>query len=337
MAETLDLLGTVYNLGGDSITAVLMYGRAIEFLRAVGNRSVLCSCLTMRASCAGPWGGDTTCTVNWSLAACERDLVEALQLAREIEWAAGEAFAEIYLRRGPCLLWTGGERAGACAAGTAPGDGDQSPAVDCWRARCAGTHLSVSACSRAGACLMRRLGSEVARALGSAFWIADLIAVQMQAYAALGQPKLAEAALQEVRSGAENPRLVSERSLLLAWAELALVQHQPDLALQRCEQLLSTAPQRAGETAERVIPRLWKCQGEALSALGRDRGGDPGLGGGQAWSEAAAVSAPALADRALAGASLPEAEAPGGGAAGVRRRASGDCSAFGEHRGPGAP
>src|SRR5260221_7940323 len=29
------------------------------------------------------------------------------------------------------------------------------------------------------------------------------------------------------------------------------------------------APQRAGETAERVIPRLWKCQGEALAALGR--------------------------------------------------------------------
>ena len=53
------------------------------------------SCLTMRASCAAPWCGDTTCTVNWSLAECERDLAEALQLAREIEWAAGEAFTEI--------------------------------------------------------------------------------------------------------------------------------------------------------------------------------------------------------------------------------------------------
>ena len=82
-----------------TVNAVLMYGRAIELLRAVGNRSVLCSCLTMRASCACPWSGDTTCTVNWSLAECERDLAEALQLAREIEWAAGEAFAEIYLWR----------------------------------------------------------------------------------------------------------------------------------------------------------------------------------------------------------------------------------------------
>jgi len=112
-------------------------------------------------------------------------------------------------------------------------------------------------------------GLKVARALGSAFWITLLIDVQMQSYAALGQPKLAEAALQEVRSGAQYPRLMAERSLLLAWAELALVQHQPDLALQRCEQLLSTAPQRAGETEAHVIPRLWKCQGEALATLDR--------------------------------------------------------------------
>ncbi len=37
----------------------------------------------------------------------------------------------------------------------------------------------------------------------------------MQAYTALGQPKLAEAALQEVRSGAENPR--QHRSATSSW------------------------------------------------------------------------------------------------------------------------
>lgn len=110
---------------------------------------------------------------------------------------------------------------------------------------------------------------EAAQGLGSASWVAFHIAKQVQAYTALGQLKLAESALQEVRSGAENPRLVAERQLLLVWAELALAQQQPELALQRCEHLLSTAPQRAGETAERVIPRIWKCQGEALVALGR--------------------------------------------------------------------
>src|SRR5260221_6491867 len=64
-------------------------------------------------------------------------------------------------------------------------------------------------------------------------------------------------------------------------------------------------------------------------------GGDPGVGGGQARREAAAVSAPALADRALARASLSAAEVPGGGATGVRLRASRDRPALREHRGPG--
>ncbi|HYU73085.1 MAG TPA: LuxR C-terminal-related transcriptional regulator, partial [Ktedonobacteraceae bacterium] len=107
------------------------------------------------------------------------------------------------------------------------------------------------------------------QAFHCADWIAEFVAIQIQAYALQGQPKLAEAALQEMLTWGRNPSQETERYLLLVQAELALVQHQPELALQWCEQLLSTAPQRAGETEEHVIPRLWKCQGEALAALGR--------------------------------------------------------------------
>ena len=268
MAETLDLLGTVYNLGGNSITAVLMQGRAIELLRVVGNRSVLCSCLTMRATCAAPWGGDTNCTVNGSLAAGERDLVEALQLAREIEWVAGEAFAEIIFGRVCVPL-------GQMGRGLAHAQQGLRLAMEINHQQwLAGAHdtlarIYLSLLAPEQALSHAELGLEAARELGSAFWIAEIVSVQIEAYAALGQPKLAEAALQEIRSWAKNPRLASERSLLLTWAELALVQQQPDLALWRCEQLLSTAPQRAGETDTQVIPRLWKCQGEALAALDR--------------------------------------------------------------------
>src|SRR6266487_386748 len=235
---------------------------------AVGNRSVLCSCLVMRAACAAPWGGDTTYTINGSLTECERDLVEALQLARELEWAAGEVFAEIFY---------GGTLAsfGQLGSGLAHGQRGLRLATEInhqqWVAcaRDALGRISLLLLAPEQALAHAEVGFEAARALGPAIWITYLIAIQVQAYAALGKPKLAEAALQEVRSGAENPHQASERHLLLAWAELALVQQQPDLALQRCEQLLQTAPQRAGETAERVIPRLWKCQGEALSGLGR--------------------------------------------------------------------
>jgi tetratricopeptide (TPR) repeat protein len=267
MAETFDLLGIVYHLEGDSVNAVHMYGRAIELLRAAGNRSVLSSCLTMRSAVACPWGGDTCCTVNENLAVCERDLVEALELARELEWAAGVASAEIFF---------GGMLAsfGQLGAGLARAQQGLYLAVEMNHQQwIAGAHYSLaniylSLLAPEQALAHWEIGLKAAQVLGSAIWIANLTAIQIQACTALNQPKLAEAALQAVRSGAENPRLVAERHLLLAWAELALAQQQPDLALERCERLLETAPQRAGETAERVIPRLWRCQGEALAALG---------------------------------------------------------------------
>ncbi len=210
MAETLDLLGTASLHLADEITAVHMYGRAIELLRAAGNRSVLSSCLTMCASSASPRCGDTTCTANWSLAECERDLAEALHLAREIEWAAGEAFTDLIF--GVTLAYFG--RLGDALA-----------------------HAQ------------RRL--RLATEIDHQQWVAG-------AYDALARTSLFLLAPEQARS------------LLLAWAELAPVQRQPELALRRCEQLLTTALQRAGETDAHVIPRLWKCQGEALSALGRD-------------------------------------------------------------------
>ncbi len=269
MAETLDLLGTASLHLADEITAVHMYGRAIELLRAAGNRSVLSSCLTMCASSASPRCGDTTCTANWSLAECERDLAEALHLAREIEWAAGEAFTDLIF--GVTLAYFG--RLGDALAHAqrrlrlATEIDHQQWVAGAYDAL-ARTSLFLLAPEQALSYV--EAGLKVARALGSAFWITNLVGIQMQAYVALGQPKLAEEALQEVRSEAEHPRLLAERSLLLAWAELAPVQRQPELALRRCEQLLTTALQRAGETDAHVIPRLWKCQGEALSALGRD-------------------------------------------------------------------
>jgi DNA-binding CsgD family transcriptional regulator/tetratricopeptide (TPR) repeat protein len=268
MAETFDLLGTVYNMAGDPINAALVYDRAIEYLRAVGNRSKLCSCLVMRAAVACPWSGYTSCTVNESFAACERGLREALQLARELEWAAGEAFVDIYFGG----IGASFGRLGAGLAHVQNGlrlatEINHQQWVACAHDALGRIYLSLLAPEQALAHV--QVGLEVARTLGSASWIAYLIATQMQAYAALSQPQLAKAALQEVLPWASHPRQESERSLLLVWAELDLVQQQPDLALERCEQLLATAPQRAGETAERVIPRLWKCQGEALSALGR--------------------------------------------------------------------
>jgi len=269
MIETLDRLGTVSIHGGDPVTALHIYSRAIDFLRAQGNRSVLCSCLVMRAVLGTPFGGETDGTVNGSLEACERDLVEALQLARELEWTAGEAFAEIFF--GGILVSFG--RLGTGLVHAQQGlrlatEIDHQQLLVTAHDTLGRIYLAMLSPEQALA--HAEVGLEAARALGPVIWITYLITVQVRAYAALGRPKLAEVALQEVRAGAENPHQAAERQLLLACAELALVQHQPELALERCEQLLSIPPRRVAEPGERVIPRLWKCQGEALWALGRD-------------------------------------------------------------------
>ncbi len=269
MAETLDLLGTVYSLGGDPLNAVLMYGRAIEVLRVVDNRSVLCSCLAMRATFACPWSGYMSCTLNWSFAECERDVAEALQLAREMQWAAGEAFAEIIFG-GICASF------GQLGAALVHGQQGLRLATEInhqqWQTAAHATlaRISLSLLAPQQALAHAEIGLKVVRELGSAFFLTEFLSVQIEAYAALNQLRLAEAALQEMQSWARSPSQETERSpLLFARAELALAQQQPELALQQCELMLQMAPQRAGETAERVIPRLWKCQGEALSALGQ--------------------------------------------------------------------
>jgi len=195
--------------------------------------------------------------------------VEALQLARELEWTAGEAFAEIFF--GGILVSFGRLGTGLVHAQQglrlATEIDHQQLLVT---AHDALGRIYLAMLSPEQALAHAEVGLEAARALGQVSWITYLITVQVRAYAALGRPKLAEVALQEVRAGAENPHQEAERQLLLAWAELALVQHQPELALERCEQLLSIPPRRVAEPGERVIPRLWRCQGEALWALGRD-------------------------------------------------------------------
>jgi len=199
---------------------------------------------------------------------CERDLAEALRMAQELDWAAGVASSEIFL---------GGALAsfGQFGPGLAHTQQGLHLAIEMnhqeW---VAGAHyalanLNSSLLAPEQALAHSEIGLQAARALGSTLWVCNLKADLMKAYIAQGQLRLAEEALQEVRSAAENPRQVAERLLLMVWAELALAQQRPELALQRCEQLLATAPQQASESTELVIPRLWKCQGEALAALGR--------------------------------------------------------------------
>jgi tetratricopeptide (TPR) repeat protein len=268
MAETLDLLGSAYGNAGDFVKGVLLSGRAIKLLRVLGDRKTLINSLAIRADNASP--RDEGFTVGWSLADCERESAEALRLAREIEWADGEAFVELI--SGFMLASFGQLSAGFAKEQHAlqiANRIDHQQWITGAHAHMAYIYLLMLAPEHALLQVESESGLALAQQLGSAWWMNWFASHKALAYLLLGQLSQAKAALQAVLPPTQPPRFWVERRLSRVWAELALAQQQPALALQRCEQLLQTAPLVPGVTDGQPIPLLLKCKGEALIALGR--------------------------------------------------------------------
>jgi predicted ATPase/DNA-binding NarL/FixJ family response regulator len=98
IAATLDLLAMTSNMCGDAAGTVTYYQRAIPILRQLNDRQTLASSLTML-----------------SLYTLDEALVrEAIELSREIDWRAGEAYALEYL--GSLLAYRGDYGPGLAAA-----------------------------------------------------------------------------------------------------------------------------------------------------------------------------------------------------------------------------
>jgi DNA-binding CsgD family transcriptional regulator/tetratricopeptide (TPR) repeat protein len=98
IAATLDLLAMTSNQSGDAAGTVAYYERAIPILRELNDRQTLASSLTMLS--------------NYTLE--ERLAREAVELTREIDWRAGEAYALEYL--GSLLAYRGDYGPGLAAA-----------------------------------------------------------------------------------------------------------------------------------------------------------------------------------------------------------------------------
>jgi tetratricopeptide (TPR) repeat protein len=99
LAETYDLLGMASFRSSDLPGAAEHYHRAIAIFRQIGERSGLISSLSMLTGCAWNYSTNTAVPAALSLLECTSAGKEALQLARDISWRAGEAYALI------CLSW----------------------------------------------------------------------------------------------------------------------------------------------------------------------------------------------------------------------------------------
>ncbi len=265
MAETIDLLGMANGIYGDMVNAVEQYERAIALFRSLSDHQGLISSLTTRAAYACPGWVETTYSVCEQPEYCSRDIMEALNLARQVESLIAQAY----------VGWNGG---GSLASFGELGRGftlvQEALRIATeiqhsqWLAATYFTlgrvyHLLLEANLAVQAL---ETGLRLASDTGSAWWIGNITAYLARAYLLQGALPRAEAALKAVMPREQPPANAPERRMSWAWGELALASDEPEIALGIADRLLASAP---GAARAQPIPWLLKLKGEALGALSR--------------------------------------------------------------------
>jgi DNA-binding CsgD family transcriptional regulator len=266
LAATHDLLGVTHIMGDDIVAGIRHYQQAIALFRELGDLQGLSSSLAMLSmrGASYPW----TATA-WPIVAqadCVRDGEEALQIARRIDWRAGEAGAQIYLSfghgpRGQYQLAL--ERAQA-ASEIAQEIAHAGWMVGAWVAQGA-IALDLLALDPARGYLEQALA--LARQIGSFF---TQIAAGLLASAYVAQRDFAGAE-DLLNTALDSDLAMQTRGQRLVWcarAELALAVSDPVLALQIVDRLIGSAA-NAALYGDGCVPRLWRLRGEALAAQGR--------------------------------------------------------------------
>lgn len=265
IAETYALLGMAQAWTGDIVQGAQQQQHAIALFRELGDKKSLISTLPTTSLETSPAANETVFVVVRDLEVCERDAREAAELAREIDWPAGEAFAEVCT--GSLLAGVG--QFGRGLAHTHKGlQIAQEIDHQQWicNAHCCLGQIYVLLLEPPLALRHLETALPLAKTLGSAWFMDSILAYQALAYLQTGQHKQAEAVLQAVMVDPQEPRRLSERRPAWAWGELARAQGEPELALQIAERLIASVP---GEPLNQPIPRLLKLKGEALVTLKR--------------------------------------------------------------------
>ncbi|MCI0395564.1 MAG: AAA family ATPase [Chloroflexi bacterium] len=273
LADTLDLLGIATTLSGNLIKARSYFEQAVSLQRKLGDRQGLASTLSSLSAHGGIYESDTLVAAI-SLPEAAAYAESGLQIAREIGWRAGEAYALGCL---VCSLGPQGEYGRTLELAQEA----LHVAVEIkhrqWMvsAHCnlGLLHLDLLAGAAAQAHLEEAFS--LARETGSFLWIHETAAMLAVAHLRQKQFAQAETLLNDylepaavIQPDLEPPILIPMRMLWAARAELALAQRQPRAALDIVEQLIALAP-NASKKRQGTIPRLEILQGKALAALNR--------------------------------------------------------------------
>jgi hypothetical protein len=212
MAQTYNLLGLAQTWTGDIVKGARQQQRAIDLFRLLGDKKGLISTLPSTGLSVCPAIYETEFMVMRKLEECERDAREAVELARQIDWPAGEAFAEA--SRGILLA-----SIGQFGRGLAHVHKGLQIAMEIdhqqWicNAHCESGHIYVLMLEPALALRHLDTGWSLAKTLGETWFMESICAYQVLAYLQTNHHQQAEATLQAVMPRGQEPRTWSERRL----------------------------------------------------------------------------------------------------------------------------
>jgi DNA-binding CsgD family transcriptional regulator len=265
IAETLDLLGITADIAGDLYGMRDFLERAIAMYREIGDLRGLSSALATYTSIAGlPVFNAAAIPASMTQIDVAGILSEALAIAREIDWRAGEAYA--ILATGVSCTHTGRFSEAAAAL-----DEGMRIATEIehneWLTIAHYAHgelyLGVLEFDKARGHLER--ARSVARTSGSLHFYHLVTGSLASACIAGGDVGGAAEVLDEVDTALPT-ETVGHRRIWLARAELAAARGKPEEALTIIDRLLEVAPNVSDQGD---IPHAAKLRGDALLAMGR--------------------------------------------------------------------
>ena len=286
-AATLDLLGISCYMGGDMIEGTTFYQQAIALLRERGDRQGLSSSLAPFATRGVSYMHDTIVQPGVDPELCRQQAEEAVTLARQIDWPAGEAHALMFLGLD---LGPRGHYGRALEAAHACIEIATRIEHGVWLTGGGFTlgalYLDLLALPAARQATEQALHR--AQAIGSKFLIAAATAFLAATCVAQADLARAAAVLDAALDRDAPMETLAQRLVWRSRVELALAQADYATALRDVDRMIASAiPAASGQ----VIPGLWYLRGLALAGLDR---------GAEAEAVLEAVVARARDDRRLA-------------------------------------
>ncbi len=265
-ADTLDLMGMGYGIHGNIVDCFAAVDRAAELYRSLKDNWGLVSTLSSRGTYSSPTMQDVAYSVFRTMEACRADTGEAIRLAQQIGWPAGQAFAHF------------------TASASAAGFGEFSEAIhhgneslriaseiehEQWLCGAHYTLGQIYVLMHAPDLAIHHLQEAlpIANRLGSAWWIGNVSSYLALAYLQTGDPRRARAVLDEALPDGVLLRNMAARRMYWARGELALHEGDAASALAIAQQMIDTTP---GPPSDEAIPPVWRLKGRALAALGRN-------------------------------------------------------------------